>query len=604
MKISKKENISLIKIKRQKIEIILNIPKNNECFECSNLNPEFISLNNGIFLCKNCTKNHKNFPKSISNIFKNDLNNLTLKNIQYLCCGGNEKLKQFIQSEFPKLKKYSFQNLYKTYAMNYYRKYLEYLIEGGIKPTKPNINKAYELIKINNNIKKVKSNNKIFNSEKNNNIDEAILKENNNSINIGNKNDLLRIAKSSDKHKPNLNIILPNFNNSLNNFNTINIYNYNDKIYTETYYKKRFFSQIFRNNLSDIKDKNNLSDINNITFNKEENNSKLKKEKIKKEEKNLDTNIKTMKKKDFLDNRYNNYQHNNIYEKPFFQNYINTVNRGKGIKHFQSGYDFSSFDFKYFSNDIKDMSQNINRSNTRNDFISKNIHSSKKIFKKKTVGNSFSIHYKNDNKIDINNSKENNFKINNIKNKAKAEKELKDSMEEKGIIKVHRQININKKRKGYSLSDFALDNKYSNNIKELVKNKDYKKNLNKIEKSKIFERINRITSKHKEKNNNYSEKDLSENDSQKSDKNKNNIKNKDYKINKKDKSSLLIKDMINKPSNIKKNILEIIKSNNISNLINSPNSKNITPVFTEPKSLSKKNFTTKILVKELYQRKK
>ena len=189
-------------------------------------------------------------------------------------------------------------------------------------------------------------------------------------------------------------------------------------------------------------------------------------------------------KKDFLDNRYNNYQHNNIYDKPFFQKYINTVNRGKGIKHFQSGYDFSSFDFKYFSNDIKDMSQNINRSNTRNDFISKNIHSSKKIFKKKTVGNSFSIHYKNDNKIDINNSKENNFKINNIKNKAKAEKELKDSMEEKGIIKVHRQININKKRKGYSLSDFALDNKYSNNIKELVKNKDYKKNLNKIEKSK------------------------------------------------------------------------------------------------------------------------
>ena len=73
MKISKKENISLIKIKRQKIEIILNIPKNNECFECSNLNPEFISLNNGIFLCKNCIKNHKNFPKSISNIFKNDL---------------------------------------------------------------------------------------------------------------------------------------------------------------------------------------------------------------------------------------------------------------------------------------------------------------------------------------------------------------------------------------------------------------------------------------------------------------------------------------------------------------------------------------------------
>ena len=160
MKISKNENAALIKIKKQKIKIILNVPKNNECFECSNSNPEFISLNNGIFICKNCIKNHSNLPTSISNILKNDLNNLTLKNIQYLCFGGNEKLKLFIQNEFPKLKKIAFNNLYKTYAMDYYRKYLEYLIEGGIKPNKPNKNKAYDLIKINksyNNTIKIKT---------------------------------------------------------------------------------------------------------------------------------------------------------------------------------------------------------------------------------------------------------------------------------------------------------------------------------------------------------------------------------------------------------------------------------------------------------------
>ena len=166
MKISKKENDALTKIKKQKIKIILNIPKNNECFECSNLYPEFISLNNGIFLCRNCVKNHSNFPKSISNILKKDLNDLTLKNIQYLCCGGNEKLKQFIQNEFPKLKKIDFKNLYKTYAMDYYRKYLDYLIEGGIKPNKPNKSKAYELIKINNNNNlKKKNNNKKDNKD-------------------------------------------------------------------------------------------------------------------------------------------------------------------------------------------------------------------------------------------------------------------------------------------------------------------------------------------------------------------------------------------------------------------------------------------------------
>ena len=30
--------------------------------------------------------------------------------------------------------------------MDYYRKYLEYLIEGGIKPIKPNIDQANEII--------------------------------------------------------------------------------------------------------------------------------------------------------------------------------------------------------------------------------------------------------------------------------------------------------------------------------------------------------------------------------------------------------------------------------------------------------------------------
>ena len=271
MKISRKENISLIKIKKQKIKIILNIPKNNECFECSNLYPEFISLNNAIFLCKNCVKNHIHFPKYISNIFKNDLNNLTLKNIQYLCCGGNEKLKQFIKNEFPRLKKFSYQNLYRTYAMDYYRKYLEYLIEGGIKPIKPNKNKAYELLKTNNN-KKIKNCkiNKIMNI--NDNIDETILKNVNQNSNTKKEKNIFKLTKSSGRLKPNLNIILPNFNNSLNNFNTINIYNYNDKIYSETYYKKRFFSQIFKNdNIEEINEENNLTDLNNITFNKEKN---------------------------------------------------------------------------------------------------------------------------------------------------------------------------------------------------------------------------------------------------------------------------------------------------------------------------------------------
>ena len=158
MNFSKNKTTSLNVIKKHKIKVLLKDPRNRECFECSNYEPEYISLNNGIFLCENCINNHKNLPKSISNIVTNNLYNLTLNEIQYLCCGGNQKLKNFIKSEYPNLRKLSPEYFYQTYAMDYYRKCLEYLIEGGIKPTRPDIDKAYELL--NKNIVNKYSNNK------------------------------------------------------------------------------------------------------------------------------------------------------------------------------------------------------------------------------------------------------------------------------------------------------------------------------------------------------------------------------------------------------------------------------------------------------------
>ena len=602
MKISKKENDALTKIKKQKIKIILNIPKNNECFECSNLYPEFISLNNGIFLCRNCVKNHSNFPKSISNILKKDLNDLTLKNIQYLCCGGNEKLKQFIQNEFPKLKKIDFKNLYKTYAMDYYRKYLEYLIEGGIKPNKPNKSKAYELIKINNNNNlKKKNNNKKDNEDDelyNNHMEMNVL-YNKRNPNLERKSELFKFTKSSDRHKSNLNLILSNFNNSLNNFNTINIYNYNDKIFTETYCKKRFFSQIF-NDIDDMSDSNNLNNINNITFNKEENNDK----KSSKKHKKLDTNIKVIKRKDFLNKQSLNHQKSkSIYHKPLFQNYINAYNQGNKNNDFEKNNEISSPDLKYFSNDIKEM----NKSNTMKIFINKNLYSSKKIFKKKTVGNSFSIQYPKHQVISPNNSIEKNHTIAkdifnfrnsnkvNLKNKITEEIETNNSFDERGKIKVNRQLNINKYRKRNSLNNIIMEKKYGNKyINEIEKERKYKK-LDNIQKEKIIERIHRVSTNKKEQKNIKSfQKDEEIKHENLNDIILNNSLEKDHKIKNKTKTKLSINNMNNNKSTIKKNILEVIKSNNLSNLIISSNSKKLNSVFDEPKTLTKNNSNKKI----------
>ena len=594
MKISKKENAALIKIKKQKIKIILNVPKNNECFECANLNPEFISLNNGIFICKKCIKNHINLPKSISNILKNDLNNLTLKNIQYLCFGGNEKLKQFVQNEFPKLKKFEFHNVYKTYAMDYYRKYLEYLIEGGIKPNKPNKNKAYDLIKINNiNNKNKNTHIKINIDNKISNLDEANTNTKKNTHIDNNKEKNLKLTKSSGRLRPNLNLILSNFNNSLNNFNTINIYNYNNKIFTETNYKKRFFPKIFKHiHVDDVGETNNLTDLNNITFNKEENNKKINEEIKYIQNKKMDTNIKIIKRKVFLDDKYFNLQNHEIYEKPIFQNYLNTFNKGNKNHKDQKHSNLSSSDFNFFSNDVNEIKTN----KKNNIFVNKSIRNSQKIFKKKTVGNSFSIHDKRHQTNSSNNSierityvKKEIFNIRNsnkakLKNKLMEEFEMNKSKEEKGLIKVNRQININKKRKRYSLNNIIVESKYDydDDINENEKDRKHRIKLNNVQKSKIIERIHRVTTHKKEKSFNSLNKDNKtglEKDLYNEEINENNF-------NKKDKKS------------------SIVKNNNFSDIIMSPNSKKTNKVFTEPKPLTKNDFLSKIAVKELYKRKK
>ena len=134
------------------IEQKLNDDLNNYCVECGNENPEYISINNGVFICVECVQNHLRFPKNISKIIKNNKNSLSLTEIQFLLCGGNKALLDFINNEFPKLSEFPPNILYRTQAMVYYRQNLQYLINGGIPPIKPSIKYAYKISKYLNNV--------------------------------------------------------------------------------------------------------------------------------------------------------------------------------------------------------------------------------------------------------------------------------------------------------------------------------------------------------------------------------------------------------------------------------------------------------------------
>ena len=146
MYISKKKNISSIK-KLPIIKSILGDEMNKECFECGSSNPEFISINNAIFLCKNCSRLHKKFPDELSKIIYNNLYKLDEKELYYLYYGGNRKLSEFIYLN-PKLSKYKSDILYKMNEMKYYRHNLSNIVNEklGINESIDN----YKYIKNNN----------------------------------------------------------------------------------------------------------------------------------------------------------------------------------------------------------------------------------------------------------------------------------------------------------------------------------------------------------------------------------------------------------------------------------------------------------------------
>ena len=132
--------------RNRKIQEIYKDEMNNECFDCGKTNPQFISANNGVFICKNCMVIHYQFSDEVSLIIKNNLFLLNEEQINYIYFGGNRKLLEFINYEFPQLQNYQPEILYKTFAMQYYRDKLYYLVEGGAKPIKPNVHFAYKLI--------------------------------------------------------------------------------------------------------------------------------------------------------------------------------------------------------------------------------------------------------------------------------------------------------------------------------------------------------------------------------------------------------------------------------------------------------------------------
>ena len=395
MKIIKYEEKSEEALNKNKIKKIMEIAKdkyNKKCFDCNKLNPEIISLYNGIFICKECAKNiHSKLNKNINLLIDNNLQKLSLKGIQYVYNGGNKKLSDFVNYEYPMLKSINKNDFYLTKAMYYYRRWLKYLVNGGNKPLKPPYEECYNVNKSDININKNEIDNKI--------TQDFLRKDNhNNNYESENENHLRILEKILKKVK---NKKISNYNNiQNNNINTLILDNENNYFYvTEK-------SPLNINNLN-IKTFNNdeyCMSKSNYSFN-EFNKIKQKYNKIYSKPKNLLTPTFDKKnddssfmkgKKDYnkelnihnsiiFPNRNNNYilLNNKTYDNTLMNNFLLGSHLSRNDL-----YPNKSRYTQTFHHTFLDSLKSLNSSENSDDI---NMNNSALVFKKKNLKNSFSI---------------------------------------------------------------------------------------------------------------------------------------------------------------------------------------------------------------------
>ena len=124
---------------------LYNDSMNYMCFDCHKQGemPHFIDIKNGIFLCLNCAQKHSSLPKEISQIISNNLREMSEENLMILYYSGNNKLYEFMNEEFPGLKNMSFEQIYTSKAMEYYRQLIKSQAYNLEEPIKPNKREAY-----------------------------------------------------------------------------------------------------------------------------------------------------------------------------------------------------------------------------------------------------------------------------------------------------------------------------------------------------------------------------------------------------------------------------------------------------------------------------
>ena len=119
-------------MERSLILKIKNLPGNEKCVDCPNVNPMWASLSHGTLLCMECSGRHRGMGVHLSFVRSLDLDSWTENQINMMLNGGNETFATFWRDQYKSKQEGDEKYMYKydSDVAEWYRQRLKAGVEG------------------------------------------------------------------------------------------------------------------------------------------------------------------------------------------------------------------------------------------------------------------------------------------------------------------------------------------------------------------------------------------------------------------------------------------------------------------------------------------